>query len=95
MSALTDNAEIKMIEGFNRTGLTAIADWTTTTYAVGDVVQAATWNDRVFRCVVAGVSTGSEPAFSTTIGAAVPGSGSVFWVKCAMEPGKCRFFSGC
>jgi len=86
MSALTDNAEIKMIEGFNRTGLTTIADWATITYAVGDVVQPATWIDRLFRCVVAGTSTGSEPAFNTAIGAETTDSGGVVWVSCAVGP---------
>ncbi len=88
MSALTDASEIKMIEGFNRTALTVIPDWATVLYAVGDVVQPATWIDRLFRCVVAGTASGSEPAFNTVIGAETTDSGSVVWVSCAVGPVK-------
>jgi hypothetical protein len=85
-TALTDLAEDNMIEGFNRSKLLTIDDWTTQAYSVGDVVQPATWIDRVFRCVVAGTSTGSEPAFNTAIGAETTDSGGVVWVSCAVGP---------
>ena len=85
-TALTDSAEDDMIEGFYRTGQQTIADWATIAYSVGDLVQSATWNDRIFKCVVAGTSSGAEPAFSSVIGSEVTDSGSVTWVTCAVGP---------
>ncbi len=85
-TALTDLSEDNMIEGFNRSKLLVIADWTTQAYSVGDIVQPATWNDRLYRCVVAGTSTGSEPAFSTVIGTETTDSGGVVWQTCAVGP---------
>ena len=85
-TALTDSAENDLINGFYRTGQQTIADWATIAYSVGDLVQSATWNDRVFKCVVAGTSSGAEPAFSSVIGSEVTDSGSVTWVTCAVGP---------
>jgi len=85
-TALTDSAEDDLIAGFYRTGQQTIADWAiTTAYSVGDIVQAATWNDRVFKAVVAGTSGGSEPSFSTTIGVETVDA-TVTWVTCAVGP---------
>ena len=91
-TALTDLSEDNMIEGFNRSRFLTINDWATIAYVVGDVVQSATWNDRLFRCVVAGTSSGVEPAFGANVGDEVTDSGSVVWVTCGVGPLKDPIF---
>ena len=47
----------------------AVADWSASTaYAAGDFVAPLTANGRIFECVVAGTSGGSEPTWDTTLG---------------------------
>ena len=66
---LTDYMEAQIGNGLFRTGLTTIAAWAaSTSYSLGDIVQAITWNDTLFECVVAGTSAGSEPTWNTGIG---------------------------
>lgn len=55
-----------------------VARANTTGYVVGDIVRPATPNGYLYRCVVAGTSAGSPPAFSTTIGRETA-DGSVVW----------------
>ncbi len=91
-TALTDQTEESIIDGFNRTGLTVIADWAiTTAYSVGDVVQPATWVDTLQLCVVAGTSGGSEPSFATVIGTETVDA-SVTWQTCHVGPIKVPIF---
>lgn len=45
---------------------------------IGSVVEPSTFNDRHYRCVQAGTSGASEPAWSTTLGTPTP-DGSVVW----------------
>lgn len=63
----------------------ATARGNTTAYSVGEIVRPAVTNGHVWRCVVAGTSTGSEPAAITTFSGA-PGQsvtdGSVTWAEC-------------
>jgi hypothetical protein len=56
----------------------ATARANTTGYVVGDVIRPSTPNGFLYRCVVAGTSAGSPPAFSTTIGRETA-DGSVVW----------------
>ncbi len=91
-TALTDLSEDNMIEGFNRSRFLTINNWATIAYVVGDVVQSATWNDRLFRCVVAGTSSGGEPAFGANVGDEVTDSGGVVWVTCGVGPLKDPIF---
>ncbi len=91
-TALTDLSEDNMIEGFNRSRFLTINDWATIAYVVGDVVQSNTWNDRLFRCVVAGTSSGGEPSFGANVGDEVTDSGGVVWVTCAVGPLKDPIF---
>ncbi len=91
-TALTDSAEEDMIAGFNRTGLTVIADWAaSTSYSVGDVVQPTTWVDTLHRAVVAGTSGGSEPSFATVIGTETTDN-TVTWQTCHVGPIKVPIF---
>jgi hypothetical protein len=66
--------------------LTAANSWgvtwgAATPYTYGQVVKPATPNGFLYRCVVAGVSGGSAPAFPTTVGQTVTdgGGGGVTW----------------
>ncbi len=56
--------------------------WTTGTKAVGDVCQptAPGANGRMFVCIVAGASAGSEPSWPTSAGASVT-DGAVTWYE--------------
>lgn len=66
---LTDYMEAQIGNHLYRTQLTTINAWAASTaYSLGDIVQAVTWNDTLFECVVAGTSGGSEPAWDNTIG---------------------------
>lgn len=64
---------------------TAAASWATTwaattAYAVGDVVRKVSSNGHLYRCIVAGTSAGSEPAFPTTSGQTVTDN-TVTWAE--------------
>src|SRR6185436_20007850 len=52
----------------------------TTAYNVGDIVRKVSSNGHLYRCVVAGTSGGSEPAFPTVSGQTVTDSG-VTWAE--------------
>lgn len=63
----------------------ATARANSTAYSVGEIVRPGTSNGHVWRCVVAGTSTSSEPSAMTTFSGA-PGQtvtdGSVTWAEC-------------
>lgn len=60
--------------------LTARAN--TTAYVIGDIVRTATDSTRVFMCVVAGTSAGSEPGGMATLGTLREiADGTVTWVN--------------
>lgn len=67
---LTDYMEAQIGNHMFRTELTTVNNWAASTaYSLGTIVQATTWNDTLFECVVSGTSAGSEPSWNTTIGA--------------------------
>ncbi len=60
---------VPMLEDATVTHITVRAD--STAYVIGDyirVFQASSYNDRIFRCTVAGTSAGSAPTFDLTVG---------------------------
>ncbi len=64
---------------------TAANSWGTnwaasTAYAVGDIVKKVTGNGHLYRCIVAGTSAGSEPAFPTVSGQTVVDN-TVTWAE--------------
>lgn len=66
---MTDYMEGQMVTHLFRTGLTTVPAWAASTaYTVGDIVRPATWNNRLFQCVVAGTSGAAEPTWDTTMG---------------------------
>mgnify|MGYP001566502770 CR=1 FL=1 len=51
---------------------------TTTAFAVGDVVQATTYNAHAYKCTTAGTTGGTEPTWGTTNGGTTA-DGTVTW----------------
>ena len=91
-SALTNAGEDDMVNGLFRGQNATINAWqAATAYSVGDVVRPATWNNRLYRCVVGGTSGGTEPSFSATIGTETTDNG-VTWQACAVGPLKTPIF---
>ncbi len=69
-TAMTDFFEDLFIKHQFRTGNLTLNAWAATTaYSVGDIVRPTTHNNRRFRCVIAGTSSGVEPTWNTTFGA--------------------------
>lgn len=73
------------------TGYYAIAKWATTTaYTVGNIVRQnatpAVGSERVFICIIAGTSLGSEPTWVLTKGAKTAESGGPTWMECTGLP---------
>ncbi len=78
-SEMSDYREGQTGNHFFRSELTVPTNWAgTTVYALGDRRRATSWNDTIFRCVVAGTSAASEPTWGTTIGDETT-DGSVTW----------------
>ncbi len=91
-SALTNYMEDQMITHLFRTGVTTLSAWAaTTSYSVGDIRRPTTWNNRIFECVVAGTSGGSEPSWDTTLGNETTDSG-VTWICHAVGVPKRAWF---
>jgi hypothetical protein len=74
------------------TAASATARANTTAYSVGEIVRPATTNGHVWRCVVAGTTTGAEPGAITTFSGAAGQSvtdGTVTWAECGRGYVKC------
>jgi len=85
MSALSDYYEGQMITHMYRTGVLTLPAWAASTgYSLGNLVRGlAAWNNRIFQCVVAGTSAGSEPSWDTDVGDETTDN-TVTWLCCAV-----------